>query len=163
MMEWRGLRLGRIKITGASMSEQNQTEMVEPVWLVKLKRTGLYVVAMLIGGLVVGIGNFADLIGKSYDRFKPSEALVLAENTAKSKFSDELARRAWRRLFWADNFCARVITHAPISDIEASWGAYIDSDADWNANIMISIVGLEHYYDASRSEELEEKIHTVSG
>jgi hypothetical protein len=86
---------------------------------------------------------------------------VLADNTAKSTFSDQLAQRAWRRLFWADNFRVRVVNRAPISDIDASWKAYIDTDADWNANIMISIVGLERYYGANRSAQLEGKVQEL--
>ena len=86
---------------------------------------------------------------------------MLAENSAKSAFSDQLAQRAWRRLFWADNFRARVIAAAPIADIDAAWNAYIDADAEWNTNIMISIVGLEHYYDSKRSVELEGKIQDM--
>ena len=75
---------------------------------------------------MVAFGNFTDSIGKIYDRLKTPEAFVLAENTAKSNFSDQLARRAWLRLFWADNFRARVISRAPMSDIDSSWNAYID-------------------------------------
>ena len=109
----------------------------------------------------MALTNFADMIGKSYDRLKKPEAFVLAENTAKSTFSDQFAQRAWRRLFWADNFRARVINSAPMADIDASWKSYIDADADWNANIMISIVGLEHYYGAKRSQHLEGRIQAL--
>jgi hypothetical protein len=91
---------------------------------------GTHALAAVTGGALVALGNFADIVGKSYDRIKTPEAFVLAENTAKSGFSDQLAQRAWRRLFWADNFRARVINAAPIIDIDASWKAYIDADAD---------------------------------
>ena len=144
------------------MSEQESGgEAAEPEWLAKLKKASFYIVAAAVGGLLVGVANFADVIGKIYDRFKTPEAFVLAENTAKSAFSDQLAQRAWRRLFWADNFRARVVNLAPIADIDASWKAYIDADADWNANIMISIVGLDHYYDAKRADRLEGLIQTM--
>jgi hypothetical protein len=130
----------------------------EPKWLEKVKRTGPYALALVVGAMVAELGNLADIIGKSYDRLKTPEAFVLAENTAKSQFSDQLAQRAWRRIFWADNFRARVINRAPIPDIDASWKAYIDSDADWNANVMISIVGLDRYYGTKRSQYFEDTI-----
>ena len=142
------------------MSKPEETEE-ESHWLVRFKKTGPYIVGAAIGGLVMAFGNFTDSIGKIYDRLKTPEAFVLAENTAKSNFSDQLARRAWLRLFWADNFRARVISRTPMSDINSSWNAYINSDADWNANLMNSIVGLERYYGASRSAQLEGKIQML--
>jgi hypothetical protein len=44
---------------------------------------------------------------------------------------------------------------APLADIDASWKAYIEADADWNANLMSAIVGLSRHYDEKRSEHLE--------
>ena len=48
-----------------------------------------------------------------------------------------------------------------MSDIDSSWNAYNDSDADWNANLMNSIVGLERYYGAKRSTQTEGKIQML--
>ena len=48
-----------------------------------------------------------------------------------------------------------------MSDIDSSWKAYNDSDADWNANLMNSIVGLERYYGAKRSAQTEGKIQML--
>jgi hypothetical protein len=124
--------------------------------LVKLKRSTPYLIAALIGGVLSQFINLVAGAGTLYDRFfKEPEAFVLAENTAKSAFSDQLAQRALRRIFWANNFIARVENHAPSADVDASWRAYIDADADWNANIMISIVGLERFYGTKRSSNLE--------
>ena len=48
-----------------------------------------------------------------------------------------------------------------MSDIDSSWNAYNDSDADWNANLMNSIVGHERYYGAKRSAQTEGKIQML--
>jgi hypothetical protein len=130
----------------------------DPAWLGRFRKTGFYVVAVFVGVVIAEIGNVADVIGKSWDRLKKPEAFVLAEATAKSQFSDQFAQRAWRRLFWADNFRARVVNEAPIGDIDSSWKAYIETDADWNANVMISIVGVDRYYGQARSAQLESEI-----
>ncbi len=87
-------------------------------------------VAVVIGALIAEVGNLADVVGKTYDRFKTPEAFVLAETSAESAFSDQLAQRAWRRLFWADNFRARAAGSAPLADIDKSWDSYIQADAD---------------------------------
>jgi hypothetical protein len=127
----------------------------DPVWFKNIRRGGSYAVAIAIGAVLTQLGNIADGVGKVFDRFGTPQAFVVAENSAKSAFSDQLAQRAWRRIFWADNFQARVVAHALISDIDLAWKNYIDADADWNTNVMISIVGLEHYYNAGRRGELE--------
>ena len=145
---------------GASVTHHSKHDEVvrDPVWLKKIRRGSSYAVAIAIGALLTQLGNIADGVGKVFDRFGTPQAFVLAENTAKSGFSDQLAQRAWRRLFWADNFQARVVAHAQISDIDLAWKNYIDADADWNVNIMISIVGLEHYYNSNRRADLENHI-----
>ena len=48
-----------------------------------------------------------------------------------------------------------------MSYIDSSWNAYNDSDADWNANLMNTIVGLERYYGAKRSAQTEGKIQML--
>jgi hypothetical protein len=134
----------------------------EPVWLGKLRRSAFAFVFFAAGALVAQVTNLADGVGRLYDRFsKEPEAFVLADRSAKSTFSDQLAERAWRRMFWANNFRARVENVAPLTDIDASWKSYIDADADWNANIMIAIVGLRRYYDEKRSARLEGPIQTL--
>ena len=137
------------------MADAEDTADHEPGWLARFRKTGFFVVAVFVGVALAELGNIADLVGKSWDRFKTPEAFALAEATAKSQFSDQFAQRAWRRLFWADNFRARVMNEAPIVDIDSSWNSYIDADADWNANVMISIVGVDRYYGQARSEQLE--------
>lgn len=137
------------------------TDTGDPRWLSRIKVSGPYAVAVAVGVLIAEGGNLADAVGKIYDRFKIPEAFVLAETSAKSAFSDQLAQRAWRRLFWADNFRARVANSAPLADIDASWKSYIDADADWNANVMIAIVGIDKYYGARRSADLENNIQDL--
>lgn len=134
----------------------------EPSWLRKLRRSVFAGVFFAAGMFVAQFTNIAESIGKLYDRyFKEPEAFVLADKSAKSAFSDALAQRAWRRLFWANNFRARVVNAAPLADIDASWKSYIDADAEWNANLMIAIVGLDRHYDSKRSEHLEGTIQDL--
>lgn len=128
----------------------------EPVWLARLRRSAFAVVFFAAGALVGQVTNIAEGLGKLYDRYLGEpEAFVVADRSAKAVFSDQLAQRAWRRLFWANNFRLRVQNVAPLVDIDASWKSYIEADADWNANVMSAIVGLSRHYDAKRSERFE--------
>jgi hypothetical protein len=149
------------KPRGAESRQKPLVEPHEPRWLQRLKKGSAYAVAVAVGAALVWAGSVFEGIGKVSDRFKTPDAFVLAENTAKSAFSDQLAQRAWRRLFWAQLFLRRVNGRAAISDIDGAWKSYIDADADWNANIMISIVGLQNYYGKKRSKELEHDIEKL--
>jgi hypothetical protein len=130
-------------------------------WLPPISKAGLIAIMVAAGGLMIHLDKVVDVAWKYYDRTRPSETFVLAESSAKSVFSGQLSQRAWRRLFWAANFRARVINAAPIEDIDSSWKSYVDADADWNANIMISIVGLDRYYGRKRADQLEETIQNL--
>ena len=143
------------------MTETDGTPEHEPAWLWRLRRSAFAVVLLAAGALLGQITNVADGLGKLYDRyFREPEAFAIADRSAKAIFSDQLAQRAWRRLFWANNFRRRLETVAPLADIDASWKAYIEADADWNANLMSAIVGLSRHYDEKRSARLEGDVQT---
>jgi hypothetical protein len=128
----------------------------EPAWLGRLRRSAFAVVFFAAGALVGQVTDVAEGLSKLYDRYLGEpEAFAIADRSAKAIFSDQLAQRAWRRLFWANNFRLRVQNAAPLADIDASWKSYIDADADWNANVMSAIVGLSRHYDAKRSARFE--------
>jgi hypothetical protein len=119
---------------GEQMDKKKGVSETEPEWLRRLRRSVFAVVFFAAGALVGQITKVADDVGNLYDRyFKQPDALILADQSAKSRFSDELAQRAWRRFFWANIFRGRVEKVAPLADIDASWKSYIDADADWNA------------------------------
>ena len=134
----------------------------EPAWLTRFKRSTFAVMCFVAGAFVAQVTPMIEGVGRLYDRyFSEPDAFVLADRSAKASFSDQLSQRAWRRLFWANNFRARVVTLAPLADIDASWKAYIDADADWNANLMIAVVGLDRFYDSKRSQRLEGTVQAL--
>jgi hypothetical protein len=137
------------------MTEQDDNE---PGWLRKLKRSAFAIVCAFAGALFINLTTIFEAMTKMYDHYcGVPEAFELADRSAKSTFSDQLSQRAWRRLFWATNFNLRVQNVAPLADIDS----YVDADADWNANIMIAILGLERFYDVKRSDVLEREIQSL--
>jgi len=117
-----------------------------------IRRTALFVAAVFVVSAFVRINDFIDFsetVLEHLDLIR-SPTLRLAENTARSNFSERLTRLAWRRLYWGRLAAQRVIDEAPISDIDAGWSAYINASADWNAEVMILIVGLDRYYSKRR-------------
>ena len=77
---------------------------------------------------------------------KQQKRLELARGTVKAGFPRRLVELAWRRLFWTRNFVRRMELSRPSTELDYSWNKYLDSVADWSAEMMININGLEQYY-----------------
>jgi hypothetical protein len=129
----------------------------EPRWLASLKNNWAVVVASVVLSLLVTGADAAKKIRDGLEAigWTKSEAFELAESTAKSNFSDNLARAAWLRLYWADVYARRVEASAKPQDIDAAWTNYIEATAKWNADLMVNIVGVERYYGRPKSQKFE--------
>jgi hypothetical protein len=141
------------------MANEAKNGRSDALRFVGLRRTLLFVSAAFLITIFIRINDFIDLSETMLERldFIRSPTLRLAENTARSNFSERLTRLAWRRLYWGRLAAQRVVDEAPIADIDSGWSAYINASADWNAEVMILIVGLERYY-SKRREVFETKI-----
>jgi hypothetical protein len=129
----------------------------DPGWLRRLKQSTLVIGAGLAGALLASGFEFADKVLRITDRlqYTSSEALILARESEKSKFSDALIRGAYRRLMLADIFARRVQDNAASEKVEDAWKMYVAALIDWNADVMINIVGLEIFYSPEKSYEFE--------
>jgi hypothetical protein len=108
----------------------------------------IFSVVIFIGVLIGGVGGFlknsSDILIAT--GLKQEKTLELVNDTAKAEFSRKLIELAWRRLFWTRNFVRRVELERPPSELDYSWNKYLDTVADWSADIMVNINGVEKYY-----------------
>lgn len=134
------------------------TRMVR--WLAGLRRTAMFVAAVFLITAALRINEFIDATASLLERLNviQSPTLRLAENTARSAFSERLARLAWRRLYWGRLAAQRVVDEAPLADVDSAWAAYINAAADWNSEVMILIVGLQRHYGEGRRHFFEGEI-----
>jgi len=129
----------------------------------------IFSAVILIGILVTGVGEVvkhgSDLL--IVTGLKQEKTLELARDTAKAEFSRRLVEVAWRRLFWTRNFVRRVELSRPATELDYSWNKYLDSVADWSAEMMVNINGLEQYYAGtekpSQFEAIQNKFLTLEG
>jgi hypothetical protein len=138
------------------------------LWLDRAKTSSIALVAGLVGAVLATSLDLADKIFKITDRlaWTRSEQIVLAKDSAKSRFSEGLIRAAWKRIFLAEIFARRVSDAASSSlyyshsgaEIDDAWKAYIVTLTEWNSDLMINIVGLQEYYDAFKSTDFEGQI-----
>ena len=118
-------------------------------------------VMILAGILVVGIG---EVIHSGSDilvtlGLKEEKTLKLAADSAKGEFSRKLTELAWRRIFWTQNYIARLKAKRPQSELDYSWSKHLDTVADWSASYLVNIQGMEEFYPRSGKATQLESIH----
>ena len=117
----------------------------------RLQNQRIFSVVILIGISVIGV---SEVVKHGSDLLiavglKKEKALELARDTAKAEFSRRLVQVAWRRLFWARNFVRKVELSRPPAELDHSWDRYLDTVADWSADMMVNVNGLEQYYSGT--------------
>jgi len=132
-----------------SESQQTRTRLERMQWW--LGNNPLLSVVALAASLVIGVGAVVKALNDIVvaTGLKQEKALELAADNAKAEFSRHLVELAWRRLFWTRNFVRRVELSRPAAELDYSWNRYLDSAAEWSADIMVDINGLERYYAGS--------------
>lgn len=115
----------------------------------------ILIVAVLTIGGIAGLSDSIQKLLLATHVIK-SEALVLAEDSAKSDFSRRLTRNAWRRLFWARQYVERNRLGLPLPDQDIAWQKYYDATEDWNSELMIYIQALQAYYPNSGKRDVFE-------
>jgi hypothetical protein len=101
-----------------------------------LKQSTLVIAAGVAGAVLATSLDLADKVFRITDRFHytSSEAMILARESEKSKFSDNLIRGMHRRLMLADIFARRVQDEAEKEKIDEAWKSYVAALIDWNAS-----------------------------
>ena len=80
------------------------------------------------------------------------KTLQLAADNAKGDFSRQLIDLAWRRLFWSRNYVEKVHLRRPQSELDYSWNKHLDTVADWSAEYMVNVNGMEKFIRIQRKE-----------
>jgi hypothetical protein len=130
----------------------------------KLKRAALNhpLVAILViaATAIIAFNQFAAAMSSLAERtgIRP-DALDLANENSKGAFSRQLTELAYRRIFWASNFTARLRRQAPQEDVGLAWQRYMDTVEEWSANLVNSQQQLRNYYGDDKEREFTACIH----
>jgi hypothetical protein len=143
-------------------NKKSKKSPVRPPWLEKVRQYSV-VVAISLAVSVIVAGSEA--VTKFHDAlqvfgFVRSEALDLANSTAKSNFSDRLVRVAYTRLYWAEVYATRIQNKISKEDVDVAWRSYVDSSAQWHADLIVNVVGLRNFYNAEKSRFFENDINS---
>lgn len=121
-------------------------------------KSNSFISSVLIGGLClsgVAFGVEKMRVIASLWQSEPN-ALALSLGLEKGEFSRQLTERAWRRLFRARLFIARVNRNAGVDWVDEAWRRYVDATEEWSSHLMIDLQLLSTYYpDTEKRYELE--------
>jgi hypothetical protein len=116
---------------------------------------------ILLGIAIIGS---AEVVQRGSDllvavRLKQEKTLELAANSAKGELSRKLIELAWRRLFWTENYIARMQAQRPPSELDYTWNKHLEAVADWSADYMVNLNGMEQFYPNSDKAAQFQAIH----
>ncbi|WP_424361368.1 hypothetical protein [Methylocystis parvus] len=136
----------------------------EAEWFKRLRTSPLGLSVTAIGLILIGVGSFSDSIDKVLVSvgLRPN-ALRLAEDDARGQFSRELARSAWRRLFWMRRLVLSEKANFPEAEKSETWAAYLKSLEDWNAELMVYIMTIKKYYGDAKALEFQRDVQSKFG
>jgi hypothetical protein len=83
----------------------------------------------------------------------------LATENAKGELSRKLIALASRRIFWTRNYYKRVELKRPAIEIDYSWNKYLDTVADWSADLITNSNAMTEYYASSDKPAQFDHIH----
>jgi hypothetical protein len=104
----------------------------EPRWMSTLRRSWPVAILVAVVAVFAGIKD----ISEGYEKLlvmlhlKP-DALDLAQDTARGQFSDNLARTAWKRLFWSRRYVSTIEFKMSDADIAEIWEGYMAAVEEW--------------------------------
>jgi hypothetical protein len=118
-------------------------------------------VLILASIILVGIGEVVQRGSEMLVTLglKEEKTLKLAADNAKGEFSRKLTELAWRRIFWTQNNIARLKAKRPQSELDYSWGKHLDTVADWSADYLVNVQGMDEFYPRSGKAAQFEAIH----
>ncbi|WP_188261985.1 hypothetical protein [Azospirillum tabaci] len=136
--------------------------------ILKLRQKPEIAAVVAISGLIVAAVSFGkdvlDLADKAQVQLglKP-DSLQIANEDAKGKFSRELTRSAWRRMFWMRRYGLAVEDGLPTQDRKDTWESYLKVLDEWNADLMVNIMLINKYYGLEKRRFFEQKIQPQFG
>jgi hypothetical protein len=158
-------RIGIPEPTFGGMMAHGAATKVQETRLDRMERwfrnQPIFSVLILAGIALIGL---SEVVQKGSDllivlRLKQEKTLQLAAENAKGELSRKLIELAWRRLFWTENYIARMEAHRPPSELDYTWNKHLETVADWSSEYMVNLNGMEQFYPNSVKAAQFQSIH----
>lgn len=133
-------------------------------WLRSLKGSTLGLSVTAIAGILIGAAATTDAVDKLliWGGLKPN-ALELAQDDARGRFSRDITRAAWRRLFLMRRLLLAFRSDFLEDEKDEIWRSYLKSLEEWNSDLMVNILSLQRYYGTEKRDQFERQIQGQFG
>jgi len=135
--------------------------------LIKILRNGWLTAPIVVVGIfLISFGKVTDAVDHSLRELGLIHSYDVNLDTERGRFSSELIRNAWNRLFWTRTYNDRHLHNAPTEEQDKAWNKYIDALETWNSNLMNYYIGLDKYYKGSNKRDtlkvIQQKLRLVA-
>jgi hypothetical protein len=102
-----------------------------------------------VGAVLTAIATWTESVDRLlvFTGVKPN-SLELVRGDERARFSRELTRAAWHRLFAMQRYVSTVEAGYSTLDQDRAWERYAEIFEEWNRDLMVNILFLEQYYRA---------------
>jgi hypothetical protein len=137
---------------------------LEPAWYAKLRRSSLGLSVAALAGILIGVSATTDAVDKiSIWVGLKKNALDLARDNDRSRFSRDLTKAAWGRLFAMQRVVYAVENNFSDDERTREWNAYTAVLRNWNRDLMVNILLLQQFYGTEKRNEFENIIQPQFG
>jgi hypothetical protein len=128
-------------------------------WIRKISQSPFGLTVAVLAGLLAGIASTTEAVDKIaiWIGLKPN-ALQLAKDDERAKFSRELTKAAWNRLYVMQRYVSATKNNYSQADRDKEWERYVTTLLEWNRDLMVNILSLDQYYGTAKRNEFEHGI-----
>ncbi|WP_375304418.1 hypothetical protein WI560_19205 [Bradyrhizobium sp. A11] len=141
--------------------EANKQKMpaTEARWLANWGRSRIGLSLTAVAALVASLAAFSESTDKIaiWVGLKP-DSLQIAQDGERAKFSRDLARSMWFRLFLSRKVL--LAAEGELTSLERNklFEQYDQMLSDWNRDLMVNIMSLAQYYDKEKARQFERQV-----
>jgi hypothetical protein len=138
-------------------------------WFRRLERSPWGLTIAALGGILTGLAASTAAIDNllTFTGLKHSEqqnALMVARDDERARFSRDLTRAVWHRWFAMNRYVSTVEAGYSAPDQDGAWDRYATVFEEWNRDLMVNILSLEqHYQGTPKRDEFENRIQPAFG
>lgn len=126
--------------------------------------TWIRVVLAFLAGTLVALASTVNAVDRLMIWFKfAPDALQLAHEDARARFSREFVRAAWGRWFLMQRYISAIEIELSPEDKSKIWARYLEARDEWNRDLMVNILSIDQFYGADKRYLFEGPIQSIFG
>jgi hypothetical protein len=142
----------------------DQSTGSEAGWLSRIRNSSFGLTLIALAGIAAGVASTTEAVDKiAISVGLKKNSLQLAQDDEKAKFSRELIRLTWQRLYLMRRYVLAIEQNYSSAERDKDWDRYLAVLEAWNRDLMVNILGLNQHYGEAKSADFEHGIQPQFG